>query len=182
MDGTPQRYFDILKVAYTVLKAHDSTLTILGMGGAQLGVNRDLNFTSAVFSLGGGAYMDALAIHAYPYELNAGKTWDYYMQLWSEQLQQYAQFGKPLWITETGLRSDQTSESDQADYLSASYSFFEAHGIKGFIWYEMTDDGAAGDISVGPWGLLHNDLTPKLSYGTYRSLAFHYTLKVTRRA
>lgn len=182
MDGTPQRYFNILKVAYTVLKARDSTLTILGVGGAQLGVNGDLTFTATVFSLGGGAYMDALAIHAYPYQLNAGETWGYYQELWSEQLQQYAQFGKPLWITETGLRSDQASESDQSNYLSASYSFFKALGIRELIWYEITDDGVAGDFSVGSWGLLRNDLTPKQSYDTFRSLAFHYALTVTRRA
>jgi hypothetical protein len=170
MDGTPQRYLDLMKAAYTVLKARDPTSTVLGVGGAQLGNNGDLNFTAAVFSLGGGAYMDALAIHAYPYELNAGKTWDYYKQLWLDQLKQYAQLGKPLWITETGLRSDQKSEPDQANYLNTSYSFFNAQGIRAYVWYEMRDDDVAGDFSTGSWGLLRSDLIPKQAYFTYSSL------------
>ena len=171
MDGTPQRYFDLLKAAYTILKAGDPTSRILGIGGAQLGNNGDLNFTAAVFSLGGSEYMDALAIHAYPYQLNEGKDWNYYQQLWSEELEQYTKFNKPIWITETGLRSDQTNESDQSNYMDKSYSFFVARGIKAYIWYEMTDDGTTGNFSIGSWGLLQSNLTPKQAYYTYESLS-----------
>jgi len=174
MDGTPQRYFDLLRSAYTILKARDPTATVLGIGGAQLGKDRDRDFTSSVFSLGGGAYMDALAIHAYPYELNAGKTWDYYKQLWLGELSYYAQFGKPLWVTETGLRSDQTSESEQASYLEMSYSFFKRPEIVAYFWYVLTDS------SDGPWGLLRLDLSAKPSYFSYYNIE-SYKLAVKRR-
>jgi hypothetical protein len=161
MDGTPQRYFDLIKSAYAILKANDPTAMILGIGGAQFGKDRDFDFTSSVFSLGGGAYMDALAVHAYPYELNVGKTWEYYEQLWQVELSRYKQFGKPLWLTETGSRSDMNNEADQAAYLKESYYFFKAAGIMTYIWYEMTDDA---------WGLLRSDLAVKQAYSEYLSI------------
>lgn len=169
MDGTPEHYLDLLKSAYTILKTQDPSSTILGLGGAQLGVSSDLDFAKAVFSLGGAAFMDAISIHAYPYELNTGKTWTYYEQMWASELAQYGSYGKPLWVTETGLTSNQTSESDQADYLQKSYSFFKQSNVLVFSWYVLADDNQSVSAE-GAWGLLRPDLTPKQSYTVYHDL------------
>jgi hypothetical protein len=165
MDGTPQHYLDLLRSAYAILKARDSNSVILGLGGAQLGTN-DLNFANEVFALGGGTFMDGISIHAYPYRLNRGQTWGYYKQLWTQELQQYKQLGKPVWITETGLESTTMTEADQATFLKDSYAFFQQQGVVAYFWYQWRDYSPA----AGYWGLLRSDLTPRPSYAAYRRL------------
>ena len=116
-----------------------------------------------------GAFMDAISIHAYPYNLNQGRTWDYYKQLWTQELSQYKRFGKPIWLTETGLRSTQNSEADQATYLTNSYQFFKDQGVTAFIWYMLKDYVSSNGDTVS-FGLATVDSTTKLSYGVYKSL------------
>jgi hypothetical protein len=169
MDGKPQHYFDMLKVAYEVLKAKNPEYKILGLGGAQLGVSQDYPFAESVFTLGGGSYMDGLSIHAYPYSLNSGQTWSYYSQLWATELAKYKQFNKPIWVTETGVQSGQMTESSQSEYLSNSWAFFLSQGVRGYVWYELRDyqDSTGATVS---FGLLHADNSIKLSYSTYSTL------------
>jgi hypothetical protein len=174
MDGTPQHYVDLLKSAYTILKSKDPSSTILGLGGAQLQVPTDITFAQNVFSLGAGQYMDAISIHAYPDELNLGQTWKYYQQSWTSALQQYKKLtgGKPFWVTETGLQSNQKTDSDQAAYLKNAYLFFQAQGAAAFIWFNIVDyiGGALEPSGLNAWGLLTVNLDIKPSYTTYGSL------------
>jgi len=169
MDGTPQHYYDMLKAAYEILKAKSSVI-VLGLGGAQLGYYKDLPFARAVFSLGGGAYMDAISIHAYPYYLNIGQDWNYYKQLWTTELAEYQQFGKSFWITETGIQSNQKTEADQASYLKTSYDFFMQQGVSAYVWYQLIDYQIS-DNSWHMWGVVRIDLTVKPSYATLEKLA-----------
>lgn len=166
-DGTPQHYFDMLAAAYTILKARDRNSIVLGIGGAQLGDPGDLPFTKSVLEMGGGGFMDAIAIHAYPYELNVGVSWDAYEQLWMNEIEQYRQFGKPLWLTETGLRADQFTESDQTQYLSQSFALFTEMGISTYSWYLLIDDP---EDNGGGKGLLRPDLTTRPAFDTYASI------------
>jgi hypothetical protein len=169
MDGTPGHYNDMLKAAYQILKSENSAYQILGLGGAQLGVSQDYPFAKSVFELGGGSYMDAISIHAYPYDLNTGQTWGYYSNLWTSELAEYKQFGKPIWITETGLQSGQSAESDQSQYLSESWSFFASQSASVYVWYELRDYQNSSGATVS-FGLLYDDNSPKPSYTTYLGL------------
>lgn len=167
LDGTPQRYFDLLVSAYSVLKAVDTKAIILGFGGLQLYSSQDFLFAQGVFSLGGGSYMDAISIHAYPYLLNNGSSWDYYQALWSQQLSRYKDFGKPIWITETGLRSSQLTESDQSRYLQASYNFFLGQNAAAYFWYSYKDYKNYSSEDIVKFGLIRLDGTPKPSFDSY---------------
>jgi hypothetical protein len=168
-DGTPQNYFALLKSGYQALKSRDPNAIVLGLGGAQFGSSGDYRFAQSVFSLGGGDFMDAISVHAYPYQLNTGQTWDYYKQLWSNELSRYKQFGKPIWVTETGLKSTQNSESDQSTYLQESFQFFNAQGVVAYMWFQLKDYvSSSGDLVT--WGVLRSDSTAKLAYTTYQAL------------
>jgi len=169
MDGKPQHYFDLLKTAYSVLKSANSQNTVLGLGGAQLGIAQDYSFAQSVFSLGAATYMDAISVHAYPYKLNIGQSWDYYKQQWTEELSKYRQFHKPIWITETGIQSSQLSERDQANYLKNSHSFFEQQAMVTYVWFQLIDYYGS-DGTLRRWGLLKADQTIKLAYDTYKRL------------
>ena len=169
MDGTPGHYTEMLMSAYTILKAANPNYVVLGFGGAQFGIPGDYLFAQSVFALGGGAYMDAISVHAYAYQLNKGASWDTYKQMWTQEFSKYKELGKPIWLTETGLRSDQSSEADQSAYLQASYQFFLEQGAMSFIWYGLKDYKTA-EGTVVSFGLVRVDLTTKPSYLLYKSL------------
>jgi len=168
MDGSPQHYVDLLRSAYETLKAGDAQATVIGLGGVLLGRPGDLDFAKAVFADGGNAVMDAYSVHAYPGDLNIGKNWEYYNQLWTQELQQYKAFGKPLWVTETGLESTQLTEADQSEFLTKSYSFFVQQGASAFIWFQLKDYYGSDGTFVA-CGLVRVDMTTKPSYVTYRN-------------
>jgi hypothetical protein len=169
MDGTPQHYVDMLRSAYMILKAANPEYQVLGLGGAQLGIAKDLTFAKSVFSLEGGAYMDAISVHAYPYKLNLGRSWENYKQIWVDELSQYRQLGKSIWVTETGLQSNQKNETSQVNYLRDSYAFFKEAGVVAYFWYQLVDYRAS-DGTVLMWGLLRMDRTAKPSYEALKSL------------
>jgi len=168
MNGSPEHYFDLLKSAYTILKTRDPGCTILGLGGAQLEHPEDMEFARNVFALGGGSFMDAISIHAYPYAINKGKTWSYYRDLWAQEIAQYRVFGRPLWVTETGLQSSQLTDADQTGYLCDSFSFFSQQGVYAYVWYQLTDYNSSGALRA--WGLLRLDIATKASYDAYKDL------------
>jgi len=168
MDGSPQHYFDMLKSAYQILKAGNAECTVLGLGGAQFGSSGDYPFAQTVFSLGGDMYMDGISVHAYPYQLNSGQTWGFYRDLWTNEFSKYKNFGKPIWLTETGLKSDQMSESDQATYLDNSYRLFQGLGAVVYTWYQIKDYDSSNGTPV-TYGLARVDYAPKPAYVTYKN-------------
>jgi hypothetical protein len=182
MDGTPQHYLDLLRSAYAILKTANPSYVVLGLGGAQLGNPKDYALAAAVLTSGGNAFMDAISIHAYPYSLNIGQDWPFYKQDWAAELSKYKQFGKPFWVTETGLQSTQMNESDQSAYLENSYRFFEEEGASAYVWYQLIDYQSNGKL-IG-WGLLRQDMSLKPSYVTYEELVktASQQLLVRRRA
>jgi len=166
MDGTPQHYFDLLKSAYAILKGGDSKAFVLGLGGARLYDDADLNFAKQVFALGGGSYMDAMSIHAYPKRLNVGWTWSNYETQWTQLLSGFKQLGKPFWVTETGFNYNQVAEKDQADVVKLVYAFLKKQGAIAYMWYQLIDYGTS-EIN----GLIRTDMSVRPSYSVFVSLA-----------
>ena len=72
---------------------------------------------------------------------------------------------KPLWLTETGWRTDLVSEEQQADYYVQVLT-----GVDFYPWldkvffYEMVDDPRFPE----KWGILNADLTPKEAFYRYQ--------------
>lgn len=159
MDGTPERYTDLLKSAYSVLKSGDRNCVVLGLGGVRLYDSGDLGFSKQVFALGAGAYMDAISLHAYAKKLNLGWVWSDYESLWTQQLQQFRQLGKAFWITETGFNYNQLNEKDQSDFLSLSYRFFMNNGAVAYVWYQLIDYRGS-EIN----GLISANMTQRRAY------------------
>lgn len=71
----------------------------------------------------------------------------------------------PVWITETGVATDQASELEQFEFVRDAMSR-KPHWIDRVYLYEARDDG---DPKVPRWGLLHTDLTPKAAWSAVRA-------------
>jgi hypothetical protein len=80
----------------------------------------------------------------------------------------------PLWLTETGWRTDLISEAQQADYYVQVLK-----GVDFYPWldkvffYEMVDDPRFPE----KWGILNADLTPKEAFYRYQDYIASRTAK-----
>lgn len=111
----PAAYVDLLRVVYPA--AHTANPDVIVLGGAlaptleppdsPAGLN-DLHYLAAMYAVGGGAYFDALAAHAYglgfapetppdPTLINFRRV-----ELLREIMDAYGDAGKPIYVTEAG--------------------------------------------------------------------------------
>lgn len=167
-NGSASTYFDILKDAYNIIKAHNTSDTVICFGGLSNfdeGVGaQGTNFFSYVFAqqvwaLGSSKYCDAVSIHAYTgftYLLNdtvpsLGMTAG---QVWQNNLNDFESlFGNmPIWITETGIPSNSysgynstlpMSPQKQALFLTQSFSFMLSEpNVKAVFWWDVVQNTA----------------------------------------
>jgi len=72
---------------------------------------------------------------------------------------------KPLWLTETGWRTDEVSEERQADYYVQALEGMDAVGwLDKIFFYEVIDDARF----PAQWGILRSDLSPKEAFYRYQ--------------
>ena len=73
---------------------------------------------------------------------------------------------KPLWLTETGWRTDQVTQTQQADYYEQVLDGLTANPalLDKVFFYEMADDPRFPN----QWGIVQADLTPKEAYFRYQ--------------
>lgn len=73
---------------------------------------------------------------------------------------------KPLWLTETGWRTDEVSEAQQAEYYVQVLKGVDALGwLDKIFFYEIIDDARF----PAQWGILRSDLSPKEAFYRYQS-------------
>ena len=72
---------------------------------------------------------------------------------------------KPLWLTETGWRSDLVTQAEQAEYyVQVLEGVDRLSWLDKVFFYEIADDPRFPE----QWGILESDLTPKAAYDRYR--------------
>ncbi|BDI32495.1 hypothetical protein CCAX7_45460 [Capsulimonas corticalis] len=104
--GPPERYFDLLKAAYTAVKAEDPQAQIL----APSGTGQFLPFLQRIVDLGGLQYFDILSFHPYTipmssevgYGFNDQKNYAYRVQAAREVMRKGGAI-KPIWVSEIGF-------------------------------------------------------------------------------
>jgi hypothetical protein len=188
-DGTAQRYFDLLKSANIIIKGHNESDIVLGLGGLTLYSSTDgpdteidpssptylqisIAFAQNVTDLGGMQFCDAISLHAYPY---GNYSWEYAGSNWTSSLATYRTITglNNVWITECGQHSHQENnsftEQDQAEFLNTSYTFFKSQKVTAYIWYELSDNSNNTDC----FGLYTSDSTPKLALTTYQEVVIN---------
>jgi hypothetical protein len=148
-DGSAQHYFDLLKSAYTEIKAADPTATVIALGGSdvyaggdQARLNLMRSFTTQLVAMGAAHYADAISLHAYPWGRDDPTVWASYLA----ELKFHEQtWGLPVWITETGTRASDTGT--QSQYMQAAYQLFLGAGVDHIFWFSITDQ-SDGDFGL----------------------------------
>jgi len=165
--NTPADYFQLLKVAYKVIKSVDPRASVL-MAGM---VVPDLRFFSQVLDAVNATpnwrdnhgYFDAVAWHAY------GPASSLYTNVNAMRgmLATKGHAGAPIWVTEDGFpASNPNGEPRQAAYVIQTIAYALAAGADHVLVYRASDDP-----TPKTWGLLSAAGTPRLGYLAFQLAA-----------
>ena len=178
-------YFDMLRDAYSIIKAHDPNGIVVALGGSgfypsgQGAENWDWiwQFTSDVWGLGAGNYSDAISLHLFPGALLNETAWSgqSWQSIVSGELRQYEELtGKPVWITAEGMASSNGSTPErQAAFANQTFTLFSSIPyVKAVMWfwdYGIFDGSDWGLLTVAP----ANQQAPKPAYYVFKWFAGH---------
>jgi hypothetical protein len=162
MDGSPEHYFEMLKVAYNSIKLNSNALVV----SAGLSPNDTFNggwqtWLSKLQNLGSKNYSDIQGIHLY-YDLPSTNL---------EKLNSIKVYGMRVWITEIGRpsSSENYTPEGQATYLSNNLDLLASNVDKVF-WYELKDNNGLEPPKENYFGLITTEFIKKPSYEEFRSL------------
>ncbi len=155
------QYTAMLKVAYAAVKDEDASATVV-LGGLSTGP--DQSFLSGIQAAGGWSSFDVLAMHTYVSGEPRGSTFEVWLSLAHQIVNQYGQ--KPIWITEFGWSTyaGGVSQAQQALYLASAYSLAVASGVVGTIWFELRDASSGSGSDLGNYGVVTTGLAAKPAY------------------
>ena len=77
---------------------------------------------------------------------------------------------KPLFFTETGFHTTGDNQAQQAVNVVKKIVFAWGSGAKGYIWFDMRNDGLNPANCEYNYGLMSNDFYPKAGYAAYNAL------------
>lgn len=164
--GTTDQYADMLKAGYCAAKLADPGCKVLFGGTA--GIN--LNFTEDVYSFGGGAFFDVMAVHPYQWGDEFNDEW-FRIQLEDLRalLNRHGDAHKPIWLTEIGWSTGDPgiTEDVQARLLvqaMVTALTLRPIGVEKTFWFCVKDWGGPG------YGLLRDDGSRKPAYMAYSVL------------
>jgi polysaccharide biosynthesis protein PslG len=149
LPNAPQ-YVSLLKAAHDTIKGIDTKATVV-LGGLQMnGIIANPwspvkveNFLQKIYDAGGKPCFDVVNIH--PYVLATREQGPAYAAKLVRDtvrvMQQNGDGRKPLWITETGVATDQdTTERMQANHLSGIYrELRKIPQLKAIYWFLLRD-------------------------------------------
>ncbi|MCP4246210.1 MAG: hypothetical protein GY778_04095 [bacterium] len=148
-------YAKLLARAYQTIKEVDPTAQVLGCSTAGI----DTAFIKMV--LKHQAPFDALTVHPYRHALDPAG----FMRELRETRDLVG--GREVWITEMGWPSNigGLTERQQAGYVARTYISALASGAaRSVAWYDFREDGTDPYYNEHHFGLVRNDLTPKIGY------------------
>ncbi len=167
--GIPAGHYGVmLRDAYTAIRNGGSTAPVV-TGGLDSG---QVSYVFEASAAAGGLYADAVSIHPYgvPPDAswcpNPGEDLNCDWGTLGGKVDEYHNAtGLPVWITEFGIRTQDTVHA--ANYLAAAYTAFESRaGIVQHAFFFCESDAM-----VPPFGLTFDDGSPKPDvYAMYRSL------------
>jgi hypothetical protein len=171
---TAERYFEMLRTAYSIIKEYAPHSEVLMGGGLNLNTGgdpwlaRDQAFAKRLSELGAEQYADGISFHAYPW---TNKIADWVWQRYDESLGFYRSLFKKhleVWITETGYPAEVEGETSQSAYLAKAVSFFGQRSADAVFWYELRDTAYSNPTPT--FGLLTETLTPRPAFYSLQAL------------
>lgn len=166
-------YAEMLKAAYTAIKAEDPTATVVAAGLAGF----DFNYMETFRAAGGMQYFDALGVHTFvdkTPDAGMGGTW---LDGAESYLAKYAP-GKKIWVTEVAWSTCAPTEAScnipvteeqQAQYLYQSYIDAAQRGISSIMWWNMIEFGNSTNL-LDNYGVVEQNGRQKPAYQALKAV------------
>jgi large repetitive protein len=167
------QYTELLKVAYTAIKAADPDAVVIAASVAAAAetpggpVINPVTYLSQMYAAGAGGYFDAIAYHPYLYSVSfsAGEGHAGVPITQAEQLHALmvanGDGNKKIWATEYGQPSSEFSEANQAAYIGDFLRTWRTLEYAGPAFVHTLADYPSRDPIQASFGLFHQDWTPK---------------------
>jgi hypothetical protein len=184
-NGSPEDIANLLRASYDDFKAGDPEAEVVMAPP----VHNDVEWLRKVYEAGAQGYFDVMATHPYaspsnePPEMDNGTIWTISaVERVHALMEEHGDGDKPIWFTEFGWSSHPNegdeapwelgvTEQQQADYLVRAAEFIACRYpyVEQIFWYSERNLGAPpgaspGEIQLGNFGLMENDLSPKPAY------------------
>ena len=186
----PERYTQMLKLAYTAIKTADPSAFVVSAGLSPYGALGDvsqramnpLTFLERMYAAGARGSFDALGWHPY----NFGGIGFHPASAWSQVAETKPSArsimvangdgDKQIWGTEfgapTGSAGDAVSDAAQAQLVTAGYAKWKTWSFAGpLFWFSFRDAGTNKSDREDNFGLLRYDFSPKPSFAAYQRAA-----------
>ena len=167
--GTPEEYLNLVKHVYAVIKAVDPSIQVLA--GALTTRNINEGWVQKLLKLGIMKYCDGMSLHTYNHceKDNSPEAWYKWMNGLITSLKNSNLQVPPIYITEMGWPTSMgqcgISVELQGKYIARLFLLAKMiPAIKGIWWYDIQNDGKSLTSRNDNYGLLYNNMTPKLSY------------------
>jgi len=180
--GTRQQYIEeILLVGAEAIRAADSGALVCGPGLAHLSSFHWEDWLRDVIRQGAGV-LDVVTHHVYPdgashssvtNDLDRGGSYPWDPPSVREVLQDEGWFGRPFWLTETGVNADDHGERSQASfYTTLLLDWFrpdrDMWWVDRMFFYQLADDPRFPEHAWGIFGP-PPELTPRQAVTAYRA-------------
>jgi GH35 family endo-1,4-beta-xylanase len=169
--GSVGGFYRLLKEARSTLRETDPTARIV-LGGISF---EGISFLEELFLLNAVDVIDVVGIHLYGRGPNdVSKKLEEFLGVINR-----SGTAKPVWVTEIGKPTlpQYRSEDHQADFLKKTLLDLSSNPqVEKIFWYELKDSGLVPFWREHNFGLVKFDLTPKVSYEAYLSIAGSVTV------
>lgn len=177
----PAAYTELLKAAYTAIKAVDPSGTVVGgvvTAGRTVG---DLNispveFVQDMYAAGAAGYFDALSYHPYNYDWKFGDgvgnpiSAEGQLEAMRQLMNENGDAAKLIWTSEYGLPTSYVSEAQQADFINDFMDTWSTlDGVGPMFIYSLVDQNSSSTEVEDTWGLFRDDWTPKQAAAVVRN-------------
>lgn len=176
------QYTELLKVAYTAIKAADPDATVIAASVASAAetpggpVINPVTYLSQMYAAGAGGYFDAIAFHPYLYSVafSAGEGHAGVPITQAEQLHALMVANgdgtKKIWATEYGQPVSESSEATQAAYIGDFLRTWRTLEYAGPAFIHTLADYPSSDPIQASFGLFRQDWTPKPALTTVKQV------------
>lgn len=174
----PSLYAEMLREAYTEIKASDPSVFVIGGAIGAVGDNHNtmngLNFLRQVYDAGAQGYFDALSVHPYSYPgtlVGTETIPDGALHMIADMRREMERRGdgeKQIWATEFGSPTDEgagITEQRQGELVTSFIGEWSQLPYAGPMYvHEIRDRLAGSSNPEDNFGVLHRDFSPKPAY------------------
>ncbi|CAN5694333.1 hypothetical protein BH24ACT3_BH24ACT3_10710 [soil metagenome] len=188
----PEAYAVVLRKAAASIRRADPGATVISGGTAPAADDPSgweispRTFIRRMYDAGGGAAIDAVAMHPYTYpELPSSRTieeWNAFLHMDDVRRMMVARGDghKRIWLTEigapTGTARLAVSERRQAEMVTDAIGAWSRLDYAGpMMWYSMRDTGTDASDREANFGMVRRDFSPKPALAAFTAAASSVT-------